>query len=173
MQAIKEVIALHYARSIETLETVERMFGSMMEKNRAAMLRQPDLLDRLYEAKTGDAAGLRDDPAREAFADGFLGRLWWLSNSGTYFRFRVIYLYQASLDWIAPLKVQVLRAPSGSEFLISDAPSLRPTQAAIAAACATTFGSAAPTALSCLSRHASPSRSTTSLVTSLSMPLTF
>ncbi len=122
VQTIKEAVALHYARSIETLETVEKTFETFMENNKAAMLRQPDLLDRLYMAKTGDTMGLKDDDAREAFIDEFLGRLRWLFNSGTYFRFRVVYLFRASLDLIIQRKLQVLRAPTGSEFLISDAP---------------------------------------------------
>lgn len=122
VQTIKEVIALHYARSIETLETVEKLFDTTIENKKAAMLRQPEDLDRLYEAKTGDATGLKDDDAREAFVDAFHGRLRWIFNSGTYFRFRVVYLFHAALDLIAPMKVQVLRAPPGSEFLISDAP---------------------------------------------------
>jgi hypothetical protein len=121
VQTIKEVIALHYVRSIETLETVEKLFDTTIENKKAAMLRQREALDRLYEAKTGDAAGLKGDDAREAFVDAFHGRLRWIFNSGTYFRFRVVYLFHAALNLIAP-KVQVLRAPTGSEFLISDAP---------------------------------------------------
>lgn len=122
VDTIKELIALHYARSIETLEIVEKLFDTMMYNKKAAMLRQREALDRLYEAKTGDAAGLKDDAARGAFVDEFHGRLRWIFNSGTYFRFRVVYLFHAALGLIAQKKVQVLRAPTGSEFLISDAP---------------------------------------------------
>lgn len=122
LQTIKELIALHYARSIETLETVENLFTTTIETRKAAMLRQREALDRLYEAKTGDSTGLKDDKAREAFVDEFHNRLLWIFNSGTYFRFRVVYLFHAALALIAPKKLQVLRAPTGSEFVISDAP---------------------------------------------------
>jgi hypothetical protein len=167
VQTIKEVIALRYARSIETLETVEKLFDTTIENKKAAMLRQREVLDRLYQAKTGDAAGLKDDDAREAFVDAFHGRFRWIFNSGTYFRFRVVYLFHAALDLIAPMKVQVLRAPPGSEFLISDAPVIT------ADASGNRRGVRNNIACSCPSRHTSLSRSTTSPVISLSMPRTF
>lgn len=121
-QTIKKVIALHYARSIETLEVVERSRAQIMDGKRAAMLADPQLLDRIHEAKTGDTTGLKSDAEREALVDEFHARLEWLFSSGTYFRFRVVYFFHAALGLIDRYKVQVLRAPAGAEFLIGDAP---------------------------------------------------
>lgn len=119
---IKQAIALHYARSIEMLEAVERTFSPFVVAQKAAFLSDHASLDRLYEMKTRDAAGLQTEDARAAFVNAFFSRLEQLYASGTYFRFRVCYYFHTVSRLIDHLSLQVLRAPPGSEFLIGDVP---------------------------------------------------
>jgi Protein of unknown function (DUF4238) len=119
---VKKIVALHWARSIETLEAVEATYTSMIVDNKTALLRQPELLDQLYQLKTGDHSAVLADSARIQFVDQYLSRFEWIFTSGTWFRFDVIYFFRRSMELLDRLSVQVLRAPAGSEFLIGDTP---------------------------------------------------
>lgn len=122
VEKVKKIVALHWARSIETLEAVESTYTHMIADNKAALLRQPEKLDQLYRLKTGDHSAVLAEPARKQFVDQYLSRLEWIFKSGTWFRFDVIYFFRRSMELLDRLNVQVLRAPAGSDFLIGDTP---------------------------------------------------
>jgi hypothetical protein len=122
VEKVKKIVALHWARSIETLEAVESTYTRMIVDNKAALLRQPEKLDQLYRLKTGDHSAVLAESAREQFVDQYLSRLEWIFTSGTWFRFDVIYFFRRSMELLDRLNVQVLRAPTGSDFLIGDTP---------------------------------------------------
>jgi hypothetical protein len=122
VEKVKKIVALHWARSIETLEAVESTYTGMIVDKRAALLRQPELLDQLHRLKTGDQSAVLAESARKQFVDQWLDRLDWIFTSGTWFRFVVIYFFRRSMELLALLNVQVLRAPAESEFLIGDSP---------------------------------------------------
>lgn len=122
VEKVRKIVALHWARSIETLEAVESAYTSMIVDNKAALLRQPEKLDQLFRLKTGDCSAVLAESARKEFVEQYLSRFEWIFTSGTWFRFDVIYFFRRSMELLDRLNVQVLRAPTGSEFLIGDTP---------------------------------------------------
>lgn len=122
VEKVKKIVALHWARSIETLEAVDSTYTRMIVDNKAALLRQPEKLDQLYRLKTGDHSAVLAESARKQFVDQYLSRFEWIFTSGTWFRFDVIYFFRRSMELLDRLNVQVLRAPTGSDFLIGDTP---------------------------------------------------
>lgn len=122
VEKVKRIVALHWARSIETLEAVESTYTSLIVDKKAALLRQPERLDHLYRLKTGDHSAALAESAKKQFVEQYFNRLEWIFTSGTWFRFDVIYLFRRSMELLDRHNVQVLRAPTGSEFLIGDTP---------------------------------------------------
>jgi hypothetical protein len=94
----------------------------MIVDNKAALLRQPEKLDQLNRLKTGDHSVVLAESARKQFVDQYLSRFEWIFTSGTWFRFDVIYFFRRSMELLDQLNVQVLRAPTGPDFLIGDTP---------------------------------------------------
>ena len=79
-------------------------------------------LDARYQQASGDASAVLSESARKDFVELLTRRAELIFTSGTWFRFDVIYLFRRSLELMDRLKLQVLRPPSGSEFLIGDSP---------------------------------------------------
>lgn len=122
IEKVKRIIALHSARSIETLEAVESLCTVGVANVKTSLLQAPDLVDVRYRQALGDPSAVLSESAREEFVELLTKRAERIFTSGTWFRFDVIYLFRRSLELMDRLKLQVLRAPGGSEFLIGDSP---------------------------------------------------
>ena len=122
VKRVRKIVALHWARSFETLEAVEGLCTQTIAANKAFMRANPELVNQRYRLKMGDPTVIPSSPEREAFIEEFAGRAEWIFTSGAFFRRDVIYLLRRAQEEWAHLQVQILRAPSGSEFLIGDSP---------------------------------------------------
>ena len=119
---IKEVIALHYARSIDVLAQYEDLWQQMLTTKRAELATNPAATDAIYALKSGDRTGKPDAAMREALAEEWLQGLTNLYETGVGFRFRVQHYFHAATALIRSAGLEVLRPPAGSEFLIGDVP---------------------------------------------------
>jgi hypothetical protein len=119
---IKEAIALHYARSIDVLDQYEVLWQQMLVTKRAELDADPSATDAIYAMKTGDVTGKPDDAMRESLAKEWLQRLTDIYETGVGFRFRVQHYFREATTMITPAGLEILRPPSGSEFLIGDVP---------------------------------------------------
>ncbi|MCL4509425.1 MAG: DUF4238 domain-containing protein [Chloroflexi bacterium] len=119
---IKEAIALHYARSIDVLDQYEDLWQQVLAAKRAELYASPAATDAIYTLKTGDATGKPDDAMRESLAKEWLQRLTDIYETGVGFRFRVQHYFREATTMITSAGLEVLRPPSGSEFLIGDVP---------------------------------------------------
>lgn len=125
VEKVKKIVALHWARSIETRDAIEAMSSRTVATKKAEYQQQPEKVDELYRMKPGNTAKVLSESERNDFVDEFLARSQWIFTSGTYFRFDVVYLFRAALEQMERLKVQILRAPTGSEFLVGDTPVIK------------------------------------------------
>lgn len=122
IEKVKKIVALHWARSIETLEAVESLCTVGVANVKTSLLQNPDLVDARYRQASGDPSAILSESARKEFVQLLTNRAEWIFMSGTWFRFDVIYMFRRSLQLMDRLKLQVFRAPNGSEFLIGDSP---------------------------------------------------
>jgi hypothetical protein len=122
VEKVKKIVALHWARSIETLEAVEQTWAEVVRNTKQWLIDHPDVVDDRYRQASGDPHAVLSESARKDFVDMNGKRAEWVFTSGTWFRFDVIYFLRRAQEEWADFKVQVLRAPAGSEFLIGDKP---------------------------------------------------
>lgn len=119
---LKEAIALHYARSIDVLDHYEALWQGMLATKRTELDTNRAMTDAIYFLMTGDATGKPDDAMRESITKEWLQRLTDLYETGVGFRFRVQHYFREATRMVTPAGLEVLRPPSGSEFLIGDVP---------------------------------------------------
>jgi len=119
---IKKAIALHYARSIDVLDQYEDLWQQMLATKRAGLNASAAATDAIFTLKTGNATGKPDDAMRESLAKEWMQRLTDIYETGVGFRFRVQHNFREATAMITSAGLEVLRPPSGSEFLIGDAP---------------------------------------------------
>jgi hypothetical protein len=119
---IKKAIALHYGRSIDVLDQYEDLWQQMLATKRAGLNASAAATDAIFTLKTGDATGKPDDAMRESLAKEWMQRLTDIYETGVGFRFRVQHNFREATAMITSAGLEVLRPPSGSEFLIGDVP---------------------------------------------------
>ncbi|MDA8359441.1 MAG: DUF4238 domain-containing protein [Actinomycetota bacterium] len=119
---IKDMIALHYARSFEVLDGHEDIWREGLEVAKRRFLEDPEHLSHVYFLKTGLHLPLTATSAHELVADELVQRTRDLFSSGVAFRFRVVDLFNAASAVVAGAGLQLLRTQSGFEFLIGDVP---------------------------------------------------
>ena len=83
---IKDAIALHFARSLEVLDTTEELWQRSLADARAAFLANPQLMEELYYLKHGIVAG--GPVVAQQIADDLMDGPTALYNSGAAFRLR-------------------------------------------------------------------------------------
>ena len=117
---IKEAVALHFARSLDVLDTQEVLLRQALAARRAEYLRNWPLMEALYLMKHGlyPPAG---DRFREEIADDLLSQATQLVDSGVLFRLRVVDLFEKARAMASWMGLRILR-PRRGEFLIGDVP---------------------------------------------------
>jgi hypothetical protein len=130
VQTLKDLVALHYARSLDVLDAYQASIPEFILKAKAAYLADHALLDRLHQMTTGQTGGLVDDAERVAFVNDFFSRFESIHVSGSYFRFRVEHYFKEAKKIVSTSNVQILHAQAGSEFLIGDVPVVTSTAGA-------------------------------------------
>jgi len=115
VQTIKEAIALHFARSLEVLESHRRLWTMSLENFR----NQPGL-ESLFVERFG-LFPPSDRVAREVMAKELTEETRQLYESGMIFRLRVVDLFEQVLDVARNSALQIVR-PEKGEFLIGDSP---------------------------------------------------
>lgn len=118
---IKDAIALHYARSFDVKEHYDALWKTFLATKAAELRSNPELIDQLHRLKTG-ATATPTAAEREAIIEDFLAGVANLANSGVLFRYRVVYYFNVASALVANAGLELLRAPTGSEFLIGDVP---------------------------------------------------
>ncbi len=118
---IKDAIALHYARSFDVKEHYDTLWKAFLAAKTAGLRSSTELVDQLHRLKTGSTTA-PTAAEREAIIGEFLSGTANLVNSGVMFRYRVVYYFKAASALIANAGLELLRAPTNSEFLIGDVP---------------------------------------------------
>jgi hypothetical protein len=118
---IKDALALHYARSFDVKEHYDALWYAFLAAKTTALRNDPELLDQLHRLKTGSST-TPTAAEQEAIIGEFLAGTANLVNSGVMFRYRVVYYFKAASALVANAGLELLRAPTGSEFLIGDVP---------------------------------------------------
>lgn len=122
VMTIKKAIALHYARSIDVLDQHDDLWQQMLATKRAGLNASTAVTDAIFTLKTGDATGKPDDAMRESLVKEWMQRLTEIHEKGVGFRFRVQHYFHEATTMITSAGLEVLRPPSGSEFVIGDVP---------------------------------------------------
>ena len=120
---IKDAIALHFARSLDILESVNQDWRRTLSSARTAYLSDRPAMEELFYRKHGFVAS---GPAvAEEIADDLLRTAKDLYESGAYFRLRVVDLFEEARRMAAAARLEIIR-PSrrGSSFLIGDVPAI-------------------------------------------------
>jgi hypothetical protein len=127
VEDLKDLIALHLARSYATVAMWARAVGSPLGRERlaniAVVLEQPGAVDALFEHFTGFASP--GGPEAHSIVVERLGRMLdeRFGEGGVTFGQQVVAQFGQLRDWLREKKLQVARAISlNSEFLISDSP---------------------------------------------------
>jgi hypothetical protein len=120
---IKDAIALHFARSLDTLESVEQNFRETLAAARAAYLADQPTMDALFYRKHGFVA--TGPSVAEEIADDLLRAATALYQSGSYFRLRVVDVFEETRRMAASARLEILRPRRRpSRFLLGDVPAI-------------------------------------------------
>lgn len=120
---IKDAIALHFARSLDTLESVNHGWRETLDSARAAYLADQPAMEELFYRKHGFVAS---GPAvAEEIADDLLKNARQLHEDGAYFRLRVVDVFEEARRMASSARLEILRpSRSGSRFLLGDVPAI-------------------------------------------------
>lgn len=120
---IKDAIALHFARSRDTLESVEKNWQETLARARAAYLADQPAMEQLFRHKHGYWAS---GPAvAEEIADDLLSAATALNRNGAYFRLRVVDIFEEARRMAAAARLEIIWSRRGqSQFLLSDVPAI-------------------------------------------------
>jgi len=120
---IKDAIALHFARSLDTLESVNRSWQQTLDTARAAYLADQAAMEELFYRKHGFAA--RGSAVAEEIADDLLRTAKELYENGAYFRLRVVDVFEEGRRMAASARLEIIRPSlSRSRFLLGDVPAI-------------------------------------------------
>ena len=119
---IRDIVALHYARSYEVLEDHKRTWSTGIQMRIAELLEYPDYLDDVFWLRWGLCLPYYAPDARLQVANELSAKTQKLFDRGIAFRFRIVDLFEGAKQYLADAGIRILRPEAGSEFLISDAP---------------------------------------------------
>jgi hypothetical protein len=120
---IKDAIALHFARSLDTLESVNQGWQETLDSARAAYLADQPAMEGLFYRKHGFVAS--GSAVAEEIADDLLRTAKQLYEDGAYFRLRVVDVFEEARRMAASARLEILRpSRSGSRFLLGDVPAI-------------------------------------------------
>lgn len=122
LATIKDAVALHFVRGIDTLWLHDVTWRATREKSEEELLQRTDLLLELFKEKVGLYAGGVE--ALEVIIGHLHREAQELFDSGALLRARIEYLYTRARSLIDSAGLQFVRADQGSEFLIGDAPAI-------------------------------------------------
>lgn len=118
---IKDAIALHYARSQDTLDATSRLWQETLASARERHLADRPSMEHLFYLKHGYyAAGsaVADEIAGDLLKDATA-----LYESGAAFRLRVVDIFEATRKMAATAKLEIIR-PYRGQFLLGDVPAI-------------------------------------------------
>ena len=120
---IKDAIALHFARSLDTLESVNQSWQQILATTRAAYLAEQPAMEELFYRKHGFFAS--GSIVAEEIVDDLLRTVKQLYENGSYFRLRVVDLFEEARRMGASARLEIIR-PRGSQsrFLLGDVPAI-------------------------------------------------
>lgn len=120
---IKDAIALHFARSLDTVESVNQSWQQTLATARAAYLADQPAMEALFYRKHGFVA--TGPTVAEEIADDLLRTVKQLYENGSYFRLRVVDLFEEARRMAASARLEIIR-PRGSQsrFLLGDVPAI-------------------------------------------------
>lgn len=148
---IKDAIALHYARSLVTLESVEKNWQETLAKARAGYLANPSAMEELYVKKHGYWAG--GSAVAEEIAYDLLSEAMALNQSGAYFRLRVVDLFEEARRRAAAAGLEIICSRrSRIQFLFGDVPAVVIPEGAPFSEATTVFLPLSPTRIAALGR---------------------
>jgi hypothetical protein len=120
---IKDAIALHFARSLDILHSVDQSWQQALAVARAAYLADQATLSELFYRKHGFLAS--GPAAAEEIADDLLRTARTLYESGSYFRLRVVDLFEGARRLAAAARLEIIRPRrSHHQFLLGDVPAI-------------------------------------------------
>lgn len=120
LAAIKEAVALHFARSPDVLDGQAVTLRQAIDTLHAEYVRNWPLVEALYYMKHR-LYPPHGDRARHEIADDLLAQTRQLADSGALFRLRVVDLFEKACEMAGWMGVRILR-PRRGEFLIGDVP---------------------------------------------------
>ena len=120
---IKDAIALHFARSLDTLESVEQNWQQTLAAARAAYMADRPAMEELFYQKHGYYAG--GSTVAEEIADDLLSTATALNQSGAYFRLRVVDLFEEARRMAAASSLEIIWSRGRQfQFLLGDVPAI-------------------------------------------------
>ncbi|HEY1918996.1 MAG TPA: DUF4238 domain-containing protein [Streptosporangiaceae bacterium] len=120
---IKDAIALHFARSLDTLQSENQSWQQTLDAARAAYLADRPAMEELFYRKHGFVANGR--AVAEEIADDLLRAARELYENGSYFRLRVVDVFEEARRMAASARLELLRpSRSNSRFLLGDVPAI-------------------------------------------------
>ena len=123
VEVIKDAIALHFARSLDTLESVEQNWQRTLASTRAAYLADRPGMERLFYLKHGYYAS--GSAVAEEIADDLLSTATALYESGAYFRLRVVDVFEETRTMALASRLEIIRSRRRQfQFLFGDVPAI-------------------------------------------------
>ena len=120
---IKDAIALHFARSLDTLESVEQNWQQTLATARATYLADRPAMEELFYQKHGYYAS--GSTVAEEIADDLLRETTTLYQSGAYFRLRVVDVFEETRRMAAAASLEIIWTRRGRfQFLFGDVPAI-------------------------------------------------
>ncbi|HUC23186.1 MAG TPA: DUF4238 domain-containing protein [Streptosporangiaceae bacterium] len=148
---IKDAIALHYARSRATLESVQKNWQETLATARSAYMANRPAMEELFYQKHGYWAG--GSTVAGEIADDLLSGATALTQSGAYFRLRVVDIFEEASRMASAARLEILWSRrSRFHFLFGDVPAVTIPDGAPFGHATTVFLPLSPTRLAALSR---------------------
>jgi uncharacterized protein DUF4238 len=121
-ERLRDLVALHFARSIQSAIIRWRTWGPTYEAARKAWSDNLALLERVSRMRPG--LYVAGQAGRELTLDDLYAEIVEFMESGAYFRVRVEDWFERIHTWLQTASVEILTAEDESEFLIGDIPAL-------------------------------------------------
>lgn len=148
---IKDAIALHFARSRATLESVEQNWQQTLATAHSAYMANRPAMEELFHQKHGYWAG--GSAVAEEIANDLLSGATALTQSGAYFRLRVVDIFEEASRMAAAACLEIIGSRrSQYQFLFGDVPAITIPDGAPFGDATTVFLPLSPTRLAALSR---------------------
>jgi Protein of unknown function (DUF4238) len=120
---IKDAIALHFARSLDILDSADQNWQQTLATAREAYLANRPAMEALFYLKHGFVAS--GSAVAEEIADDLLSTATALYQSGAYFRLRVVDVFEETRRMAASARLEIVRPRRGrSQFLFGDVPAI-------------------------------------------------